>query len=169
MSLPNATGPRTFLVRGPSLGLECRGPFTCRLRSEEPVRRLAGLLVVPLLLLSTAACGDDKAAGSASSSPDAQRAESAAWKSALSGMPRERNHRPRQGTGDPDGQADHQVGRQQVPPITTFTGLRRRERRFESCRWHIQHRQTPARFGSPGQRVVWGAVRAACGLRRRWR
>lgn len=30
------------------------------------MRRLAGLLVVPLLLLSAAACGDDKASDSAS-------------------------------------------------------------------------------------------------------
>ncbi|MEV5160650.1 FKBP-type peptidyl-prolyl cis-trans isomerase [Streptomyces sp. NPDC053728] len=34
------------------------------------MRRLAGLLVVPLLLLSTAACGDDKASDSASSKGD---------------------------------------------------------------------------------------------------
>ncbi|GGZ02775.1 FKBP-type peptidyl-prolyl cis-trans isomerase [Streptomyces nitrosporeus] len=33
------------------------------------MRRLAGLLVVPLLLLSTAACGDDKASDSASTAP----------------------------------------------------------------------------------------------------
>jgi FKBP-type peptidyl-prolyl cis-trans isomerase len=39
----------------------------CRLRSEEHVRRLAGLLVVPLLLLSAACGSDDKGSDSTSS------------------------------------------------------------------------------------------------------
>jgi hypothetical protein len=52
------------------------------------------------------------------------------------GMPRGTNHSPQEGTGDTEREQKAQVGRHEAPVITTSTGLRRRERRFESCQGH---------------------------------
>ena len=52
------------------------------------------------------------------------------------GMSRGLNHSTREATRDAGREQKVEVGRQKASAITTSTGLRRRERRFESCRGH---------------------------------
>jgi hypothetical protein len=51
-------------------------------------------------------------------------------------MPRGTNHSTKEVPTDTEREQKAQVERQRAPAITTSTGLRRRERRFESCRGH---------------------------------
>jgi transposase, IS5 family len=52
------------------------------------------------------------------------------------GMSRGSNHGAQEATRDTGREQKAQVGHQKAPAITRSTGLRRRERRFESCRGH---------------------------------
>jgi hypothetical protein len=52
------------------------------------------------------------------------------------GMSRGTNHSTQEATRDTRREQEAQVGRQKALAITGSTGLRRRERRFESCRGH---------------------------------
>ena len=52
------------------------------------------------------------------------------------GMPRGMNKRPEKVTGDTEREQEAQVEPWKASAITASTGLRRRERRFESCRGH---------------------------------
>ena len=52
------------------------------------------------------------------------------------GMSRGSNHSTQEVTRDTGLEQKAQVGRRKAPAITGSTGLRRRERRFESCRGH---------------------------------
>ena len=52
------------------------------------------------------------------------------------GMSRGSNHSTQEATQDTGREQEAQVGRRKTSAITRSTGLRRRERRFESCRGH---------------------------------
>ena len=52
------------------------------------------------------------------------------------GMSRGTNHCTPEVTEDAEGEEKAQVGRWKASAVTSSTGLRRRERRFESCRGH---------------------------------
>ena len=64
------------------------------------------------------------------------RASNSSTEDTRRGMPRGTNHSPREATRDTGREQKAQVGRQKASAITRSTGLRRRERRFESCRGH---------------------------------
>ena len=64
------------------------------------------------------------------------RVSSSSTEDTRRGMSRGSNHSTREGTRDIRREQKAQVGRQKAPAITSATGLRRRERRFESCRGH---------------------------------
>ena len=77
-------------------------------------------------------------------------------------MSRGTNHSPRGVTGDTDREQKAQVGRHKAPAITSSTGLRRRERRFESCRGH--HPLTSGyHFRLPDRCLVWRPHWMSCG------
>ena len=61
------------------------------------------------------------------------------------GTPRGTNHSTRKATSDTRREQKAQVGRQKASAITGSTGLRRRERRFESCRGHFRKQSAMSR------------------------
>ena len=64
------------------------------------------------------------------------RASISSFEDVRCGMSRGTNHSTQEVTRDTGREQEAQVGRPKAPPITRSTGLRRRERRFESCRGH---------------------------------
>ena len=69
------------------------------------------------------------------------------------GMPRGMNKRPEKVTGDTEREQEAQVEPWKASAITASTGLRRRERRFESCRGH-----KPLTSGYYDERPLTGPV-----------
>ena len=66
----------------------------------------------------------------------ATRLSTSSYEDIRRGMSRGANHRTREATRDTGCEQEAQVGRRKTPAITRSTGIRRRERRFESCRGH---------------------------------
>jgi hypothetical protein len=66
----------------------------------------------------------------------ATRLSTSSYEDIRRGMSRGANHRTREATRDTGCEQEAQVGRRKTPAITRSTGLRRRWRRFESCRGH---------------------------------
>jgi hypothetical protein len=64
------------------------------------------------------------------------RGSETSYQDSRRGMPRGTNHSTQEATRDTGRERKAQVGRRKASPITSRTGLRRRERRFESCRGH---------------------------------
>ena len=64
------------------------------------------------------------------------RASNSSYEDIRRGMARGANHSTQEATRDTRREQKAQVGRQKASAITRSTGLRRRERRFESCRGH---------------------------------
>ena len=65
-----------------------------------------------------------------------KRASNSSTEDIRRGMPRGTNHSTEEATKDAGREQKAQPGRRKASAITTSTGLRRRERRFESCRGH---------------------------------
>ena len=92
---------------------------------------------------SSATCHRCASLGTTLSSPS-MKAPDSSNEDTPRGMSRGTNHSTEELTIDTEREQEAQVGREKASGITTSTDLRRRERRFESCRGHRGQRAGPS-------------------------
>ena len=85
---------------------------------------------------SPASCRSPRSTSRTTPTSPSTRASNSSTEDTRRGMSRGTNHSTQEATRDTGREQKAQVGRQKASAITTSTGLRRRERRFESCRGH---------------------------------
>ena len=85
---------------------------------------------------SSASCRSPRSTSRTTPTSPSTRASNSSTEDTRRGMSRGTNHSTQEVTRDTGREQKAQVGRRKASAITRSTGLRRRERRFESCRGH---------------------------------